>query len=131
MATVLAAQRRQAVTDILRRQRTEALVDELANPAAVLARWIEQDHADWSKPPATEDVQVFAQYRPQRERAVEYEALEILRDFIDGFPELHQKQMLFTLLASGMQRAGRPEHAAKVATLLNGHLPAGTDNAHE
>ncbi|MFD9488591.1 hypothetical protein [Streptomyces sp. NPDC059991] len=98
----------------------------------MLALWIEQDHADWSKPPTTADVQAiaeaFAQYRPQRERAVEYEALEILRDFIDGFPELHQKQMLFTLLASGMQRAGRPEHAAKVAALLNGHLPAGTDN---
>ncbi|MET9296867.1 hypothetical protein [Streptomyces sp. NPDC003077] len=129
MAALLTAQRNQAIADVLRRQKTEALARELAEPAAVLARWIEQEHADWAHPPSKDTVrtvtQSFAQYRPTHERAVEFEALELIRDFLDSFPDLSQKQMLYALLAGGMHHAGRPEHAAKAAALLDGRaLPA-------
>lgn len=52
VTALLAAQRRQAVTDVLRRQHTEALARELTEPAAVLARWIERDHSNWDKMPS-------------------------------------------------------------------------------
>ncbi|MDX3486614.1 hypothetical protein [Streptomyces sp. ID05-18] len=125
VASLLAAQRRQTVADVLRLQRTEALARELADPAAVLVRWAEQDQVDWTKRPSFTDVQAisdaFAQYRPEHEQAVEYEALELLRDFLSSFPDLPQKQMLYTVLASGMRHADRPEHSAKATALLNGH----------
>ncbi|MFJ4870528.1 hypothetical protein [Streptomyces sp. NPDC088757] len=124
---LLAAQRKQAVADVLRRQRTEALAKELTDPAAVLVRWIEQNPADWAKPPSGEAVQsladTFTRYRPEHEQAVEYEALELLRDFLSTFPDPPQKQMLYTVLASGMRHASRPEHAARATALLNGHTP--------
>lgn len=125
VSSLLAAQRRQTVADVLRNQRTEALARELADPAAVLVRWSEQDQADWAKPPSItairEVAEAFAQYRPEHEQAVEYEALELLRDFLNSFPDLPQKQMLFTVLAAGMRHADRPEHSAKATALLNGH----------
>ncbi|MEV6961974.1 hypothetical protein AB0M97_22860 [Streptomyces sp. NPDC051207] len=133
VAALLAAQRRQAVTDLLRRQKTDALAVELANPAALLARWIERDNADLSQLPTLADkvstvAGVFAQHRPEDERTVEHEAVEVLREFLSSFPDHTQKQMLYTLLAAGMHSAQRPHHAAKAQALVNGHVvvdPAG------
>ncbi|OKI02413.1 hypothetical protein A6A06_15340 [Streptomyces sp. CB02923] len=131
VAALLAAQRKQTVADVLRRQKIEALARELTNPAAVLARWIEQDHADWAQPPCEDAVrtiaQSFAQYRPAHERTAEFEALELIRDFLDSFPDLSQKQMLYALLAGGMHHTNRPEHAAKAAALLDGRTPPAPD----
>ncbi|MER7877170.1 hypothetical protein ABTY63_27000 [Streptomyces solisilvae] len=126
VAGLLAAQRRQAVTDILRRQRTDALAAELADPAALLVQWLERDNADWSQLTTFADkantvAEVFAQHRPEDERTVEYEAVEVLREFLASFPDPSQKQMLYTLLAAGMDSAQRPHHAAKAQSLLNGH----------
>ncbi|MFI9749518.1 hypothetical protein [Streptomyces collinus] len=133
VAALLAAQRRQAVTDVLRRQKTEALAAELADPAALLVRWAEQDGVDLANlSGVVEDVgkvaEAFARYRPEDERTVEHEAVEVLREFLGSFPEPSQKRMLYTLLAAGMDSAQRPQHAAKAQALLNGHTvvdPAG------
>ncbi|MFF8536948.1 hypothetical protein ACF07B_34145 [Streptomyces sp. NPDC015532] len=129
VAALLAAQRRQAVTDILRRQKTDALALELADPAALLARWIERDNTDWSQLPRFADeantiAEVFARHRPEDERSVEHEAVEVLREFLASFPDHTQKRMLYTLLAAGMDSAHRPHHAAKAQALVNGHAPA-------
>ena len=126
VATLLDAQRQQALTDILRRQKTDALADELAVPAALLVRWIERDNADWSQLPALADkvnavAELFALHRPEDERTVEHEAVEVLREFLTSFPDHTQKRMLYTLLAAGMDTAQRPQHAAKALALLNGH----------
>jgi hypothetical protein len=126
VAALLAAQRQQAVADILRRQKTDALAAELADPAALLVRWVERESVDWSKLSGlAEDVtsiaQVFAQHRPEDERTVKHAAVEVLRDFLASFPDPAQKQMLYTLLTAGMTSAQRPQHAAKAQALLNGH----------
>ncbi|MEU2266045.1 hypothetical protein ABZ568_06305 [Streptomyces olindensis] len=121
------------MTDVLRRQKTEALAAELADRAAVLVRWADQEGIDWAILSAVADgvgkvAEVFARYRPEDERTVEHEAVEVLREFLGSFPEPSQKRMLYTLLAAGMDSAQRPRHAAKAQALLNGHTvvdPAG------
>ncbi|MBD0840713.1 hypothetical protein [Streptomyces sp. TRM68416] len=133
VVALLAAQRQQAMTDILRRQAAEAIAAELADPVALLLRWVERDDADWSKlstvlGDAHKVAEVFARYRPEHERTVEHQALEVLREFLASFPEPSQKSMLYTLLAAGMASAQRPQHALKAQALLNGHtssVPAG------
>ncbi|MEV5507896.1 hypothetical protein [Streptomyces orinoci] len=133
VAAVLAAQRRQAVADAVRLQRTKALAEELADPAAVLVRWTEQDAVDWNNPPSVEKVKAFAEalskFRPRHGRAVEFEAVEVVREFLDTFPDLAQKRMLYGLLAASMLRAGRPEHAAKAEALLDAHSIPEPDGA--
>ncbi|MET9085873.1 hypothetical protein ABZX77_29015 [Streptomyces sp. NPDC004237] len=129
VAALLSAQRRQAVTDILRRQAAEAVASELADPVALLVRWVEREDADWSKlstalADADKVAEVFARYRPEHERTVEHQVLEVLREFLASFPESSQKLMLYTLLAAGMESAQRPQHALKAQTLLNGHAPS-------
>ncbi|MFL1901131.1 hypothetical protein ACJWDR_18740 [Streptomyces tauricus] len=126
VATLLAAQRQQAVADILRRQKTDALAAELADPAALLVRWVEREGVDWSKLSGLADdvtslAEVFALHRPEDERSVEHGAVEVLREFLTSFPDHAQKRMLYTLLAAGMDTAQRPQHAAKALALLNGH----------
>lgn len=126
VATLLAAQRQQAVADILRRQKTNALAAELADPAAVLVRWVEREGVEWSKlsdlaDNATSIAEVFARHRPEDERTVEHAAVEVLREFLASFPDPTQKQMLYTLLTASMTRAQRPQHAAKAQALFNGH----------
>ncbi|QKZ18361.1 hypothetical protein [Streptomyces chartreusis] len=132
VATLLTAQRRQAVADALRQQKTETLASQLADPAAVLAQWLERDGADWQQPPSREHLEDiagrFAQYRPERERTPEHQLLAMLREFLASFPEPSQKRALYALLAAGMHRADRPQLAAKVETLLNGHA-SHTDSA--
>ncbi|MEL3946537.1 hypothetical protein [Streptomyces sp. LNU-CPARS28] len=127
VSSLLAAQRRQATADVLRRQQTESLARELADPAAVLARWIEQQPDVWGSPPDTNAIDkiaaAFAQYRPERERTVEYAALEVIREFLDSFQDPPQKRMVYEVLAAGMRHANRPDHAAKAEALLNGHEP--------
>lgn len=126
VTALLSAQRQQAVTDILRRQAAEAVASELADPVALLVRWVERDDADWSKlstalADADKVAEVFARYRPEHERTVEHQALEVLREFLASFPAPSQKLMLYTLLAAGMESAQRPQHALKTKALLNGH----------
>ncbi|MGW4139883.1 hypothetical protein ACWELV_24235 [Streptomyces mirabilis] len=133
VATLLNAQRKQAVADILHRQKTDALIAELADPAALLVRWVDRDGADWSKHSdvagnVNSIAQAFAQHRPRDERTVEHAAVEVLREFLASFPDQSQKQMLYTILAAGMDSAQRPQHAAKTQALLNGNVavaPAG------
>ncbi|MFH8409236.1 hypothetical protein ACH4FX_31280 [Streptomyces sp. NPDC018019] len=71
-----------------------------------MTTWFEQDHIDCAHPlPDTavrEIAQPFARYRPAHERTIEFEALEVVRSFLDSFPDLSQKQMLYALLAGGM-----------------------------
>ncbi|MFJ5179308.1 hypothetical protein ACIP68_36355 [Streptomyces griseoviridis] len=126
VTALLTAQRRQAVADLLRRQKTDALAEELADPAALLARWIDRDNTDWAQLPSFADevnavAEVFAQHRPEDERTVEHEAVGVLREFLASFPDHTQKQMLYTLLAAGMDGAQRPHHASKARSVLNGH----------
>ncbi|AVH60785.1 MULTISPECIES: hypothetical protein [Streptomyces] len=92
-------------------------------------RWVEQENADWSQFPALTDkvttvAEVFAQHRPEAERTVEHEAVEVLREFLASFPDPSQKRMLYTLLAAGMDSAQRPHHAAKAQALFNEHVAA-------
>ncbi|MEU5092839.1 hypothetical protein [Streptomyces sp. NPDC021356] len=123
--SLLSAQRRQAVTDILRRQTTEAMAEELAHPAALLVRWIEQQPDHWAALPEPETLDkiaaAFAQYLPQHERTVEYAALEVIREFLDSFQDPPQKRMVYEVLAAGMRHAKRPDHAARAEALLNGN----------
>ncbi|MFJ8795860.1 hypothetical protein [Streptomyces sp. NPDC102462] len=134
VAALLTAQRRQAVTDLLRQQTTNALAAELADPATLLARWIERDNADWAQlPDFAEKVdtvtEVFARHRPEDERSVEHEAVEVLREFLASFPDHAQKRMLYTLLAAGMDSVQRPHHAAKAQALVNGFAAAEPEGA--
>ncbi|WP_328912739.1 MULTISPECIES: hypothetical protein [unclassified Streptomyces] len=120
---LLAAQREQAMADILRRQNADAVAAELANPDALLVRWVERENADWSTfsvafGQAEQIAQRFAQYRPEHQRTIEHEALEILREFLSSFPDPAQKRMLYTLFAAGMDGAKRPQHAEKAHALL-------------
>ncbi|MEV6006607.1 hypothetical protein AB0M29_07360 [Streptomyces sp. NPDC051976] len=131
VGALLAAQRSQAMTDILRQQKVEAAAAELADPAALLLRWVEREDAQWSKLPSlAEDARalaaVFAQHRPEHERTIEYQAIEVVREFLTSFPDHAQKRMLYTLLAAGMEGAQRPHHAAKAQALLKGHMPPDT-----
>ncbi|MEU5439905.1 hypothetical protein [Streptomyces griseofuscus] len=92
-------------------------------------RWIEHGNADWSQLPAFADkvntvAEVFARHRPEDERTVEHEAVEVLREFLASFPDHTQKRMLYTLLAAGMDSAQRPHHAAKAQALVNGYAAA-------
>ncbi|MEO3842773.1 hypothetical protein [Streptomyces sp. B22F1] len=127
VATLLAAQRRQTVADVLRRQKTDALAAELADPAAVLAWWLDRHETDWSQFPETERRQdianAFARYRPEHEHTTEHQLLELLREFLATFAEPSQKRMLYALLAAGMRGVDRPQQAAKAQDLLNGHAP--------
>ncbi|MGW7353630.1 hypothetical protein [Streptomyces sp. NPDC054784] len=129
VAELLTAQRQQAVADVLRRQRTDALAVELADPAALWVRWIERGDVDLSQLKTHADdvrsvAELFARRRPEGERTVEHEAVEVLREFLTSFPDHSQKQMLYTLLAAGMDSAQRPHHAAKARALSNGRAPA-------
>ncbi|MEV7213421.1 hypothetical protein AB0O31_10075 [Kitasatospora cineracea] len=125
---LLGSQREQGIAEALRRQRTAALARELADPAAVLVRWIEQADADWAKLPTPEQAAAlagrFAEHRPDRERSVDFELLEVLREFLAGFAEQSQRQMLCALLASGMRRADRPMHADRVEAIAGDAAPA-------
>lgn len=124
---LLAAQRRQATADAVRRQQTESLARELADPAAVLTRWIDQHPDRWGSPPDTRTIEqiadVFARYRPHRERTVEHATLEVIREFLDSFQDPPQKRMVYEVLAAGMRHANRPNHAAKAEALINGYKP--------
>ncbi|WP_147483994.1 hypothetical protein [Streptomyces albidoflavus] len=124
---LLAAQRAQAVEEALSLQKVHALTQQMAEPAAVLARWLEHQNGLPAAPPGEEEVQeiadAFARYRPHGERAVEHRALDLLRDFLSSFPDQPQKQMLYTVLAQGMHHAGRPGHAAAARTLLDSLQP--------
>ncbi|MFJ1754980.1 hypothetical protein [Kitasatospora sp. NPDC088134] len=126
---LLDAQRRQAVVEALRQQRTDALAKELCDPAGVLARWAEQESVDWTRPPTPDTAaavaRAFAGYRPESERSVDLAVLEVLRDFLASFPEQAQRKMLCTLLASGMRRADRTVHAERVESLVAVPAPVG------
>ncbi|MER6850845.1 hypothetical protein AB0A81_14590 [Streptomyces flaveolus] len=131
--SLLAAQRRQAVSDLLRRQTTEAMAEELTHPAALLVRWIEQQPDDWKNLPSPETLrkitEAFSQYRPEAERTVEYAALEVIREFLDSFQDPPQRRMVYEVLAAGMRHAQRPDHAAKAEVLVNGHSgPSAPEN---
>ncbi|MFJ7963029.1 hypothetical protein [Streptomyces sp. NPDC096324] len=102
VAALLAAQRRQSVSDILRQQKTDALAAELTH---------------------------LIRHRPENERSVEYEAVEVLREFLASFPDHTQKRMLYTLMAAGMDSAQRPHHSAKAQALVNGHAAAEPEGA--
>lgn len=127
VTALLAAQRQQAVADALRQQKTDATAQELSRPAAVLARWIEGQPNTWNGLPDLTAVQkiadAFAEHRPARERAVEYAALEIVRDFLNSFQDPPQRRMLYEVLAASMHHTKRPGHAAQAEALLDEHPP--------
>ncbi|KIF76091.1 hypothetical protein QR77_23820 [Streptomyces sp. 150FB] len=124
--TLLGAQRDQAVKETLRAQRQQALITGLAEPAAVLAHWLEAT-GNWDKLPDKDSVDLiskaFSEHHPGRQEPVEYALIEVVRDFLSTFDAPEQKRMLVTLLAGGMSQAQRPLHAARATTLLNGQCP--------
>lgn len=124
---LLNALRRQAIADAVRRQQTGSLARELADPAAVLARWIEQQPDRLGSPPDSKVIEqiaaVFAQYRPEREHTVDHAALELIREFLGSFQDPPQKRMIYEVLAAGMRHAHRPDHAAKAEALLDENEP--------
>ncbi|MFI6940366.1 hypothetical protein ACIBI4_13920 [Streptomyces sp. NPDC050418] len=125
VTALLTAQRRQAVADRLRRQKTDAMAQELADPAAVLVRWLEQQADTWSDLPDAEKLSniaaAFAEHRTDRERTIEYATLEVIRDFLDSFQDPPQRRMVYEVLAAGMRHAKRPDHADRTEALLNTH----------
>ncbi|MGA5008006.1 hypothetical protein ACPCDX_23810 [Streptomyces koyangensis] len=124
---LLTAQRAQAVQEALRLQEVHALAQHMADPAAVLTRWLEDQQGLPDTLPGEKEVQnitdAFARCRPHGERAVEHHALDLIRDFLSSFPDQPQKHMLYTILAQGMRHAGRPHHAATAAALLGDSPP--------
>ncbi|WP_327165270.1 hypothetical protein OHB11_06295 [Streptomyces zaomyceticus] len=119
---LLTAIRAQAATDTLTRQRTEALARELAHPAALLARWLQQPDAQITQPPGDAELEALARrlrgYTKDRDEPVERQLLTILRDFLAEFPKEEQKRLLVILLANGMRTARKPGHADQVDALL-------------
>lgn len=98
------------------------MAKELAVPAAVFLRLLEQNGADWTK--ASEDkantvAKMFAQYRAPRQLGAEYALVEVVRQFLDTFADPEQKRMLHQLLAGAMREANRPLHAVKIEDLLD------------
>ncbi|WP_381556084.1 hypothetical protein [Streptomyces eurythermus] len=119
---LLTAIRAQAVTDTLTRQRTEALARELAHPAALLARWLQQPDAQITQPPDEAQLEALARrlrgYPKERDEPVERQLLTILRDFLAEFPKEEQKRLLVVLMANGMRAARKPGHADQAEALL-------------
>jgi hypothetical protein len=118
---LLTAIRAQAVTDTLARQRTETLARELAHPAALLARWLQQPDAQITKPPDEAELEALARrlrgYPKHRDEPLELQLLDVLRDFLAEFPKEEQKRLLVMLLANGMRAARKPGHADRVEAL--------------
>ncbi|MFF9498495.1 hypothetical protein [Streptomyces sp. NPDC014656] len=119
---LLTAIRAQAATDTLTRQRAEALAQELAHPAALLARWLQQPDAQITQPPADAELEALARrlrgYPKDHDEPMERQLLTILRDFLAEFPKEEQKRLLVILLANGMRAARKPGHADQVEALL-------------
>ncbi|MER6598256.1 hypothetical protein [Streptomyces parvus] len=119
---LLTAVRAQGTTDTLTRQRTQALAKELAHPAALLARWLQQPDANVTHPPDEADLEALARrlrgYPKDRDEPVELQLLGILRDFLAEFPKEEQKRLLVILLANGMRAARKPGHAYRVEALI-------------
>lgn len=122
VAVLLAAQRKQALEDTVRRQKAQAIAEELADPATALLHMLQGEKADWSK--ANEDkagalAKIFAQYRPPHPQGSEYALVEVVRQFLDSFTEPEPKRMLYELLAGSMRAANRPQQAASVEQLMD------------
>ncbi|WP_328900646.1 hypothetical protein OHR86_12530 [Streptomyces sp. NBC_00441] len=126
---LLTAVRAQGTTDTLARQRAQALAKELAHPAALLARWLQQPDAHITQPPDEADMEALARrlrgYPKGRDEPVELQLLDVLRDFLAEFPKEEQKRLLVMLLANGMRAARKPGHADRVEALVitNGKHP--------
>ncbi|MER5965245.1 hypothetical protein [Streptomyces sp. NPDC002057] len=119
---LLTAIRAQGAADTLTRQRTEAFARELAHPAALLARWLQQPDAQITQPPSDAELEALARrlrsFPKDRDEPVERQLLTILRDFLAEFPKEEQKRLLVILLANGMRAARKPGHADQVEALL-------------
>ncbi|MFB9735215.1 hypothetical protein ACFFRO_08725, partial [Streptomyces thermocoprophilus] len=119
---LLTAIRAQAATDTLTRQRTETLARELAHPAALLARWLQQPDAQITKPPSEAELEALARrlrgYPKDRDEPLELQLLDVLRDFLAEFPKEEQKRLLVVLLANGMRAARKPGHADRAEALV-------------
>ncbi|MBP0455982.1 hypothetical protein [Streptomyces montanisoli] len=118
---LLIAIRAQGTTETLSRQGTEALAKELAHPAALLVRWLQQADAQITQPPGEAQLEALARrfrsYPKDRHEPVELQLLNILRDFLAEFPKEEQKRLLMMLLANGMRAARKPGHADRVDAL--------------
>ncbi|MGW1292979.1 hypothetical protein [Streptomyces sp. NPDC002533] len=119
---LLTAVRAQGTTDTLTNQRAQALAKELAHPAALLARWLQQPDANVTHPPDEADLEALARrlrgYPKDRDEPVELQLLGILRDFLAEFPKEEQKRLLVMLLANGMRAARKPGHADRAEALI-------------
>jgi hypothetical protein len=126
---LLAAIRAQATADTLTGQRTEAFAKELAHPAALLARWLQQPESDVTRPPGEAEMEALARrlrgYPKDRDEPVELQILGILRDFLAEFPKEEQKRLLMMMLADVMRAARKPDHADQVEALMNPNPTSG------
>ncbi|MFB6502465.1 hypothetical protein ACFYXP_04160 [Streptomyces sp. NPDC002466] len=126
---LLTAIRTQATADALTGQRTEAFAKELAHPAALLARWLQQPESDVTRPPDEAELEALARrlrgYPKDRDEPAELQLLNILRDFLAEFPKEEQKRLLMMLLANGMRAARQPGHADRVEALMNPNPTSG------
>ncbi|WP_228182545.1 hypothetical protein [Streptomyces anulatus] len=126
---LLTAVRAQAAADTLTRQRTEAFARELAHPAALLVRWLQQPDAHVGQAPDEEELEALARrlrsYPKDRDEPLELQLIGILRDFLAEFPKEEQKRLLMMLLADGMRAARKPGHADQVEALAEPDAAAG------
>ncbi|MCG0284052.1 hypothetical protein [Streptomyces sp. PSAA01] len=128
---LLTAARTQGIKDTLESQRTQALAERLAHPAALLAWLLSNSTTDLAGLPddkaLADTAERLARYPRSEGEPFEVQVLALVRDFFDQFPRQEQKRMLMQLLADAMRGARQPAHADKIQELLeNTTNPAGT-----
>lgn len=115
------ARREQAVRNDVEARRIAAIRKVFSDPGSLLAWWLEQRPQDAKALPKSEDFKsvaaLFAAFPDERGGRTEGQLLDLLRAFVSGFPELHQKRMLVTLMAGAFRRAGQ-DHLAEQAERL-------------
>ncbi|MER7694219.1 hypothetical protein [Streptomyces sp. NPDC097610] len=118
---LLAQSRAQSITDALESQRTQALAERLAHPAALLAWLLHNSAIDPSALPDDNTLadlaQRLARYPRYASEPFEVQVLAVVRDFFDQFSRPEQKRMLMQLLADAMRGARQPAHAQKIEEL--------------
>lgn len=126
--SMIEAQRRQAIEDVVFEQRSRARARAFADPAVLLANhMLMGDVQSPGKPEVSELEKVASIFGELRndDQPFEVQLLGILRSFLNGFEEQHQKQLLVTMLASGMRRLNGDEHAQALEAFAAEQGPTG------
>ncbi|HUC22902.1 MAG TPA: hypothetical protein VMA73_09365 [Streptosporangiaceae bacterium] len=123
----VAARREQGIFDLSQMQRTSAIRDYFADPAFVPSWWLDRGGEASVKMPKVGELQEFMNtlnnYPRIVDTPIEYQVLDLLRAFIEEFPEQHQKHALLTLLSNGFDRAGAHALARRAESLASDESP--------